>query len=137
MKGKVLKYSFMLLVCLAFVFCFMPKQSLAANNDWTYDKTAQTLTNDECVTLQNVTLSNENELTIGDNSGKDNLTNIDLTGNISDSEGNKYSITSIRDSAFRVCDSLTEITIPDSVTTIGGSAFMNCTSLTKITLPDI
>ena len=65
------------------------------------------------------------------------------------------SVTSIGDSAFRRCSSLTritipnssnyafygcsgltEITIPDSVTSIGRSAFSSCTGLTRITIPD-
>ena len=46
------------------------------------------------------------------------------------------SVTSIENSAFSYCTSLTEITIPDSVTSIGKYAFFGCTSLTKITIPD-
>ena len=45
-------------------------------------------------------------------------------------------VTSIGDTAFRDCTSLTEITIPDSVTHIGWFVFCGCTSLTKITIPD-
>ena len=45
-------------------------------------------------------------------------------------------VTSIGDSAFSECDSLTSVTIPDSVTSIGGTAFYRCSSLTSITLPD-
>ena len=44
------------------------------------------------------------------------------------------SVTSIGDSAFYLCTSLTSITIPDSVTSIGNGAFFNCTSLTSITI---
>ena len=51
-------------------------------------------------------------------------------------KSNTYSVTSISDSAFSCCSSLTSITIPDSVTSIGSWAFSSCTSLTSITIPD-
>ena len=44
-------------------------------------------------------------------------------------------VTSIGESAFSDCTSLTDITIPDSVTSIGESAFSSCTSLTSVTIP--
>ena len=46
------------------------------------------------------------------------------------------SVTSIGNYAFRYCDSLTSVTIPDSVTSIGEDAFARCTSLTSVTIPD-
>ncbi len=47
-----------------------------------------------------------------------------------------FLVTAIGSSAFRDCDSLTSVTIPDSVTTIGERAFYCCDSLTSITIPD-
>ena len=46
------------------------------------------------------------------------------------------SVTTIGASAFRDCDNLTSITIPNSVTTIGAYAFDGCRSLTSVTIPD-
>ena len=46
------------------------------------------------------------------------------------------SVTSIGEHAFAECDSLTSVTIPDSVTSIGDGAFQMCSSLTSVTIPD-
>ena len=45
-------------------------------------------------------------------------------------------VTSIGESAFYNCTSLTSVTIPDSVTSIGDWVFSGCTSLTSVTIPD-
>ncbi len=46
------------------------------------------------------------------------------------------SVTSIGDSAFKSCKSLTSITMSSSVTNIGRDAFDGCTGLTSVTIPD-
>ena len=45
-------------------------------------------------------------------------------------------VTSIGNSAFRECDSLTSVEIPDSVTSIGSSAFYSCDKLTSVVIGD-
>ena len=45
-------------------------------------------------------------------------------------------VTTIGDSAFRICKSLTSLTIPDGVTSIGDKAFYGCSSLMSVTIPD-
>ena len=47
---------------------------------------------------------------------------------------NTYSVTSIGPDAFLYCNSLTDITIPESVTSIGDHAFYGCSSLTDINI---
>lgn len=47
-----------------------------------------------------------------------------------------YSVTSIGVNAFRNCNGVTNVTIPNSVTNIAKKAFQNCTSLTAVTLPE-
>ena len=48
--------------------------------------------------------------------------------------GETYSVTSIGYSAFRNCDGLTSVTIPNSVTSIGDDAFCLCDALTSVTI---
>ncbi len=45
-------------------------------------------------------------------------------------------VTTIGDSAFSHCSSLTSITLPEGVTAIGDRAFYDCGSLTSITIPE-
>lgn len=50
-------------------------------------------------------------------------------------KGLKYKVTGIGSMTFSGCDSLTEITLPDSVTGIGMNAFQGCSLLKEIRIP--
>lgn len=47
----------------------------------------------------------------------------------------EYLVTTIDSEAFRNCNSLTIVSIPNSVTAIGDYAFNNCSRITSITIP--
>ena len=47
----------------------------------------------------------------------------------------RHGVTSIGDSAFIGCSSLTSVTIPEGVTSIGDDTFYDCSSLTSVTIP--
>ena len=49
-------------------------------------------------------------------------------------DGETYIVTSIGDSAFDTCESLSSVTIPSSVTSIGDSAFTSCRMLESVTV---
>ena len=94
-----------------------------------------------CDSLTNITVDSNNQYYSSDEYGA--LFNKDKTTLIKYPIGNtrlNYTIpdgvTTIGDSAFSGCESLTSITIPNSVTTIGDSAFSGCESLTSITIPN-
>lgn len=137
---------FLRLLCvLALCLTLLPATAGAAGAgpDWTYDLGAQTLTSgDNTVTLYNVTAggSSGTELTIGKNGSNSsgpmfNDNTLDLSGTITGADGTpQYTITSIGDSAFYRCESLTSITLPEGTTSIGNSAFFQCTSLTSVDL---
>ena len=51
-------------------------------------------------------------------------------------DGTEYSVTSIGESAFSHCISLTSVEIPNSVTRIGSYAFWDCSGLNSVTIPN-
>ena len=51
-------------------------------------------------------------------------------------KGLTYSVTSIEDWAFYICDGLTSVEIPNSVTSIGNNAFQRCGGLTSVEIPN-
>ena len=61
---------------------------------------------------------------------------VDFPEVIIPSKYNGKIITVIGDSAFKDCNELTNVTIPDSVTSISEFAFENCSGLTSVTIPD-
>ena len=72
------------------------------------------------------------EVTNGANKYEGDIT-IPSSIKVNDTE---YSVTSVGNSAFEDCISLTLITIPNSVTSIAGFAFNGCVSLTSIIIPN-
>ena len=73
------------------------------------------------------TLLNDQTAIVADYVGT--ATEIDMT-----LEG--YTVTAIKDGAFRNCDTLVSIVIPESVTEIGEYAFYDCNALTSVVIPE-
>ena len=93
-----------------------------------------------CVSLKSIGVSKENQRYISVDGvlfNKNKSWLITYPAEKSDSEyAIPNSVTSICDSAFYGCKSLTSITIPNSVTSIGSGAFEYCKSLTSVTIPN-
>lgn len=71
----------------------------------------------------------DNAVSIYDYTG--NAENLTIPESIQD-----LPVTEIDDNTFDNCETLKEITLPDSITRIGREAFENCTNLTAIKLPE-
>lgn len=50
-------------------------------------------------------------------------------------DGETYAVTKIKSGAFKECDLLTDVTIPNSITSIDTWAFYMCSSLKEVTIP--
>ena len=72
-------------------------------------------------------------VTVSGTSGKP--TQLNIESSIS-SNGRNYTVTEIATWAFNKCNTLTEVTLPNTVDEIGYQAFFNCSNLTNVTIPE-
>lgn len=95
------------------------KESLTYTDEygeWTYELTAS---GDGCIITSYMTNYYENK------------TDIEIPSKIED-----IPVVEIGESAFKFCENLTSVVIPDSIAVIGDSAFLACSSLASITIPN-
>ena len=72
-------------------------------------------------------------VTVSGTSGKP--TQLNIESSISDKDKN-YTVTKIATWAFNECNTLTEVTLPNTVDEIGYQAFFKCSNLTNVTIPE-
>lgn len=69
-------------------------------------------------------------------SGKSRIpTHLTIESSISN-KGKNYTVTEIGDQVFWGCNTLTEVTLPNTVKIIGYQAFCKCSNLTNVTIPE-
>lgn len=69
-------------------------------------------------------------------SGKSRIpTHLNIESSISN-KGKNYTVTEIGDQVFWGCNTLTEVTLPNTVKIIGYQAFCKCSNLTNVTIPE-
>lgn len=73
-------------------------------------------------------------VTVSGTSGKP--TQLNIESSISDGNGKSYTVTKIATWAFNECNTLTEVTLPNTVDEIGYQAFFKCSNLTNVTIPE-
>ena len=105
--------------------------ALPAAAEWTYDPSAQTLTQGTVV-LENVT-ANGTKLTIGNNKSNATAVNLDFSTDVAGG----YEIVSIAASAFDGNKNVTSLVLPDTLTSVGQSAFISCSNIGgTLVIPD-
>lgn len=62
-------------------------------------------------------------------------THLNIESSISN-KGKNYTVTEIGDQVFWGCNTLTEVTLPNTVKIIGYQAFCKCSNLTNVTIPE-
>lgn len=119
--GKSMKKRFVsLLVALSITLTFLPIGAVAA-------------TPIRIGNLKYTVNADGESVTVSGTSG--NPTQLNIESSIS-SNGRNYTVTEIATWAFNKCNTLTEITLPNTVDEIGYQAFFNCSNLTNVTIPE-
>lgn len=119
--GKSMKKRFVsLLVALSITLTFLPIGAVAA-------------TPIKIGNLKYTVNADGESVTVSGTSG--NPTQLNIESSIS-SNGRNYTVTEIATWAFNKCNTLTEVTLPNTVDEIGYQAFFNCSNLTNITIPE-
>lgn len=119
--GKSMKKRFVsLLVALSITLTFLPIGAVAA-------------TPIKIGNLKYTVNADGESVTVSGTSG--NPTQLNIESSIS-SNGRNYTVTEIATWAFNKCNTLTEVTLPNTVDEIGYQAFFNCSKLTNVTIPE-
>lgn len=116
-----------LLVALSITLTFLPIGAVAA-------PTNEIIQGNLKYTVNNYTVNDGGEsVTVSGTLEKPIQLNIESS--IS-SKGKNYTVTEIGNWAFKECNTLTEVTLPNTVVIIGFQAFFNCSNLTNVTIPE-
>lgn len=119
--GKSMKKRFVsLLVALSITLTFLPIGAVAA-------------TPIRIGNLKYTVNADGESVTVSGTSG--NPTQLNIESSIS-CNGRNYTVTEIATWAFNKCNTLTEVTLPNTVDEIGYQAFFNCSNLTNVTIPE-
>lgn len=119
--GKSMKKRFVsLLVALSITLTFLPIGAVAA-------------TPIRIGNLKYTVNADGESVTVSGTSG--NPTQLNIESSIS-SNGRNYTVTEIATWAFNKCNTLTEVTLPNTVDEIGYQALFNCSNLTNVTIPE-
>lgn len=111
-----------LLVALSITLTFLPIGAVAA--------APNKITKGE---LKYTVNADEKSVTVSGTSRKP--TQLTIESSISDN-GKNYTVTKIATWAFNACNTLTEVTLPNTVDEIGYQAFFKCSNLTKVIIPE-
>lgn len=111
-----------LLVALSITLTFLPIGAVAAAPIKFTDGNLKYTVNDDG---ESVTVSGKSRTP----------THLNIESSISN-KGKNYTVTEIGDQVFWGCNTLTEVTLPNTVKIIGYQAFCKCSNLTNVTIPE-